>query len=309
MRPVTLPADSHVHSEWSWDARAGSMEGSCERAVELGLPAIAFTEHLDHTAWTVELEGAHRSEHLAALASPAGLLTPPPFDAVSYLEAIERCRDRFPGLRILSGLEVGEPHWHPEAVAAVLAGGRFDRVLGSLHCLPTDGGFTEPPGQYRRRPPAEVVRHYLAEVVRLVTDTDLFSVLAHVDYPVRHWPTQRAGPFDAAVFEDEFRHALRATAESGKALEINTRVPSLQSTLLRWWRDEGGHAVTFGSDAHQPAMVAHGFQEAVAMAEAHGFRPGRGPYDLWTRAARPSLALPSARQRQRSRREPTKEQP
>ena len=54
---MTLPPDSHAHSEWSWDARQGSMERSCARAVELGLPAIAFTEHLDRTVWTVDLAG------------------------------------------------------------------------------------------------------------------------------------------------------------------------------------------------------------------------------------------------------------
>lgn len=30
-----LPGDSHVHSEWSYDARSGSMERSCARAVDL----------------------------------------------------------------------------------------------------------------------------------------------------------------------------------------------------------------------------------------------------------------------------------
>jgi histidinol-phosphatase (PHP family) len=101
---VNLPADSHVHSEWSWDAPTGSMVRSCEKAVDLGLPAIAFTEHLDHTVWTVALDGLHASDHLAALATPEGLLTPPAFDAAGYLEAIEACRERFPELRILSGL-------------------------------------------------------------------------------------------------------------------------------------------------------------------------------------------------------------
>src|SRR5262245_61377084 len=41
------PADNHVHSEWSWDAPNGAMMESCRRAVELGLPSIAFTEHAD----------------------------------------------------------------------------------------------------------------------------------------------------------------------------------------------------------------------------------------------------------------------
>ena len=48
-----LPPDGHVHTEWSWDAAAGSMERSCARAVALGLPSIAFTEHADFTGWLI----------------------------------------------------------------------------------------------------------------------------------------------------------------------------------------------------------------------------------------------------------------
>jgi histidinol-phosphatase (PHP family) len=280
---VTLPPDSHVHSEWSWDAPMGSMEGSCARAVDLGLPAIAFTEHVDHTVWTVALRGVHADDHLASLTTPDGLLTPPEFDASGYLAAIERCRERFPGLRILSGVEVGEPHWHAAAAAKVLGTGRFDRVLGSLHCLPEGDGFAEPPGLYAHRPAAEVVRQYLAEVARLVTESDLFSVLAHIDYPVRSWPA-RVGPFDPNAFEDELRHVLGVLAASGRALEVNTRVP-LHPEVVRWWRDEGGSAITIGSDAHHPTALAHGFAEAAAMVEAHGFRPGRHLHDFWTRVS------------------------
>jgi histidinol-phosphatase (PHP family) len=258
------------------------MERSCAWAVDIGLPAIAFTEHLDHTAWTVAPSELAGSDHLASLVTPEGLLTPPEFDASGYLEAIERCRRLFPSLRILSGLEIGEPHWHHAATASVLGAGRFDRVLGSLHCLPDGDGFSEPPGLYQHRPAAEVIRQYLAEVVSLVTESDVFSVLAHIDYPVRYWPAQ-AGPLDPSAFEEEFRHALRATAQSRKALEINTAIP-LHSTVLRWWHEEGGQAITFGSDAHEPSVVARGFRDAADMAEAHGFRPGQDPYDFWTRS-------------------------
>ncbi|MGP3959951.1 PHP domain-containing protein [Nonomuraea sp. 3N208] len=278
-----MPPDGHVHSEWSWDAPKGSMERSCAQAVAHGLPAIVFSEHLDHTVWTVALDALDPDHHLVALSTPEGQLTPPKFDAAGYLEAIERCREQFPGLRILSGLEIGEPHWHAEAAAKVLSVGRFDRVLGSLHCLPDGEGFAEPPGLYGHRAAAEVVREYLAEVARLVTQSDVFSVLAHIDYPVRYWPKHEAGPFDLLAFEEEFRHALRATAQSGRALEINTVVP-LHSTLVKWWREEGGEAVTFGSDAHEPSAVARRFREAADMAEAHGFRPGKDPYDFWGRS-------------------------
>jgi hypothetical protein len=37
------------------------------------------------------------------------------------------------------------------------------------------------------------------------------AVLAHIDYPVRHWPAA-AGPFDPAVFEEEYRTVLAAAA-------------------------------------------------------------------------------------------------
>ena len=279
---MTLPADSHVHSEWSWDAPLGSMQRACAQAASLGLPAIAFTEHLDHTVWKVAVEGPYASDYLTALADAAGVLTPPKFDPLGYLDAIERCREQFPGLRILSGLEMGEPHWHADACAKVLAAGRLDRILGSLHCLPDGDGLAEPWGIYPHRAAAEVVREYLAEVARLVTENDQFSVLAHVDYPLRFWPEEQAGPFDPLAFEEEFRYALRAAALTGKALEVNTRIP-LHSTVLSWWHEEGGDAVTFGSDAHEPSAVAYRFQEAADMAEAHGFRPGKNPYDLWVR--------------------------
>jgi histidinol-phosphatase (PHP family) len=87
-----LPADGHVHSEWSWDAANGSMERTCTRAVAIGLPAVAFTEHADYTPWTVFRDGPHADQHLNSLATPDGTLTPPELDLIPYLECLHRCR-------------------------------------------------------------------------------------------------------------------------------------------------------------------------------------------------------------------------
>lgn len=221
-------------------------------------------------------------DNLTALADTDGLLEPPAFDAAGYLATSEYCRHRFPQLHIFSGLELGEPHRHADQITRILAVGHFDRLLGSLHTLPDQGTFAEPWGIYPHRDPYDVVRDYLADVATMVSTSDMFSVLAHIDYPVRSWPIEIVGPFDPAAFEEEFRYALRLTAQSGRALEVNTRLP-LHATVLTWWHDEGGDAITFGSDAHLPAFVGHGFREAVQMAESHGFRPGNNPYDLWGR--------------------------
>jgi histidinol-phosphatase (PHP family) len=278
---VILPADGHVHTEWSWDTVRGDMDRTCARAVEIGLPAVAFTEHVDHASWTVresDLTGDY--EHLKAYLGSEGLLTPPTFDLDGYLECLDRCRTRYPDVRIISGVELGEPHWFGEQTARLLREGGFERVLGSLHCLPVGDQHSEMSDLYQTRPAADVVRDYLAEIPRMVAASEVFGVLAHIDYAIRYWPTAKAGPFAPQDFEEELRHALRALADGGRVLEFNTRGPRLPE-IVRWWREEGGEAVTFGSDAHTPDGIALDFRDAVALVEAQGFRPGRHPYDTW----------------------------
>lgn len=138
-------------------------------------------------------------------------------------------------------------------------------AVGSLHSLPDGVEYAEPTGLFEHRPAGQVLRDYLAEVARLAASTAPFEVLAHIDYPIRSWP-ESAGSFDPRDFEDEFRHALRETAKSGRALEVNTKVP-LHGVILRWWHEEGGEAISFGSDAHDAASIARGFSEAAHMAD------------------------------------------
>ena len=282
---VAVPPDNHVHTEWSWDAAAGSMEGSCARAIELGLPSIAFTEHVDRTRWVLPGPAATRAAEADRLGAD-GRFEPPPFDVDGYLACVERCRARFPSLRILSGVELGEPHWFATQTDGLLSTGSFDRVLGSLHSLDVDGDPWVVDLAYDADAPHEldaagVVRSYLEEVERMIEASSVFAVLAHIDYPIRHWPAD-ATAFDPVDFEEEFRSVLRSLARSGRALEVNTVVP-LRQEIVRWWYEEGGDAVSFGSDAHAPDVVARGFPDAAAMVEAHGFSAGRGPHDFWRR--------------------------
>lgn len=281
-----LPPDNHAHTEWSWDADAGSMEASCARAVDLGLPSIAFTDHVEFTRWVIAPEGPGAPRRDAGNVGPGDRFDVPPLDLDGYLECLQRCRDRFPSLRILSGVEFGEPHWHPQELKALLETGAWQRVLGSLHSLELADGPWLVDELYQEYAPGgldpdAILRAYLTEAVRMAESPDPFQVLAHVDYPVRRRPAS-AGPFEPAEFEDQFRAVLRALAGSGRALEVNTVVP-LRPEIVRWWHEAGGEAVSFGSDAHVPAGVARDFPEAAAMVEAHGFAPGRDPHDFWRR--------------------------
>lgn len=270
------PPDNHVHSEWSWDTgRAASMERTCAEAIRLGLPSVAFTEHVDFTRWSA---ADPLADHPLTITRPGVR----PLDVTGYTECLQRCRDLFPDLRIISGIETGEPHLFAASVAAVLKAAPFDRVLGSMHAVEYDGRLADSIWLLYQLPPVEAMQRYFAGLLPLVAGSDVFEVLAHVDYPRRHWPASSGG-YDESLFEEEYRAVFRALARSGRVLEINTASPLVSAGLVRWWYEEGGGAVSFGSDAHQPTDVGRKFALAVDVAEAAGFRPGRDRFDFWRR--------------------------
>ena len=274
--PDALPPDNHVHTRWSWDTQDSStMRRACERAVVLGLPAIAFTEHLDFTVW-----------HENDAATSRGLIDRHPahqlpIDVDGYFADLEECRDRFPGLRIWSGVETGEPHLFAASVANHLQNSPVDRVLGSLHSLNLDGRLVGV-GRLLWADADGTMRRYLGELVTMIESSDVFQVLAHCDFPRRYWPDGRDRYVEKA-FEEEYRAVFRALARTGRALEVNTTSPLASVDQVRWFHEEGGEAVSFGSDAHQPGAVGQQFDLAVDVVEAAGFRPGHDRFDFWRR--------------------------
>ena len=252
------------------------MSRSCEQALAVGVPAVAFTEHMDFTTAlpgdAVLTEGLdpHRYKALR------------PLDVEGYLACADECRKRYPDLRILTGAEVGEVHLFGASVAAAVAAAGFDRVLGSLHAVPRGGSLIPADRLFQEMAPDEVMRAYFAELVRLIDGDGQFEVLAHLDFPRRSWPRD-AGRYQETAFEAEYRAVLQALAASGRVLEVNTKSPLASVELVRWWREAGGTAVSFGSDAHQPWRVGDKFKLAVDVVEAAGFRPGRDGFDFWRR--------------------------
>ncbi|MHB1526091.1 MAG: histidinol-phosphatase HisJ family protein [Candidatus Dormibacteria bacterium] len=260
-------ADLHVHTEWSWDAIDGSMEESCRRATVAGLGAVAFTEHADYSA----------------IAGGAKL------DAVGYLECLERCRRKFPALKIWSGVELGEPHRFPEEASALLAPGGFDLVLGSVHCIEAAGALVDLSqlGGPQLAAPETAMRAYFQELLDLLHGAVEFHVLAHLEYPKRYWP---AGwpPYSSRQYRSELQAVLEAAVERGVVLELNTSsgidpirglCPSAE--VVGWWKQAGGRAVALGSDAHRPDRLGAGFRVAREVLEGAGFVASGARWGLW----------------------------
>jgi histidinol-phosphatase (PHP family) len=205
------------------------------------------------------------------------------------LEELERCRTLFPSLRVLSGVELGQPHRYPERADAVLRAAGVDLVLGSVHRVETPDGNVELDDDMIAAAPQQMVRAYFEEMLALLERSGDFAVLAHIDYVKRGWPMERL-PYDETEFEEEYRSVLKSAATKGLALELNTdrddwpeHWPCPRPIVVEWWRDAGGEAVTFGADAHRPDVVGIDFREATAIAEAAGFREAPHEFGFWLR--------------------------
>lgn len=247
------PSDLHVHSQFSCDGQS-SMEAMCRRAIELGLRAIAFTDHLD---FEPQDEGF-------------GFFRP-----AEYLAEIQRCRGLFADrLDILSGVEIGEVHRFSQDATELFNRYAFDLVIGSLHWV--NGYLVFDPVYFDTRSTDEVYRAYLGELAQMCHHGG-FDVLGHLDI-VKRVGARGPDEFSVDLYEPEVRAVLEVLVDRNIALEINTstlRRPVNQTsptrTVLEWYREAGGKLLTFGSDAHSLRDLGAGLSCAVELAHAAGF--------------------------------------
>jgi histidinol-phosphatase (PHP family) len=246
--------DTHTHSHHSPDGKA-PMAAMVAAAKAAGLTGIAFTEHAE---WYPGDEAY-------------GFL-----DLPAYFAELERVRDRHGDtLSILAGVELGNPHDFPNAVSAMLDRWPFDLVIGSVHWLDDRAGW-EPPIFLERGIEATYQR-YFEVLLRMVEDAD-FDVLGHLDLVRRDSWDLFQQVLDLDPYQGMIDSVLQRLIESERGLEVNTSalrkgltspVPGL--AILRRYRQLGGEIVVLGSDGHQPAHVAHGFDAAQDLIRAAGF--------------------------------------
>ncbi len=245
-------SDLHCHSTNSCDGRA-TVEAMCQRAVELGLERIAFTEHVDFEP------------------KDPGYGC---YDPERSLRDIEAARERFGDrLTVLTGIEVDyQPEFHDET-ARFLEGKQYDLVVGAVHYVHHEWVEKD---YVESRTMAEAYPAYF-RAVQTAAETSLFQVIAHFDL-CKRFGHRVYGPYDPLDFEDAVRAALAAIAQRDMALEINTSglrqppgEPYPPAQVVRWFREVGGRRVCLGSDAHEPVQMALGFHEAARTARSAGF--------------------------------------
>lgn len=247
--------DTHVHTECSLDAEH-SVTYVGEKAEERGLAGIAVTDHCE-----IEKFREQQYYHKVTQSMFHALLAKGIF------------QDR---LKVLCGVEIGQPLVNTEYVQQVLDLKRFDYVLGSLHSIDGVGFYFADFSEVQVDIPA-LLNHYYEELCRML-EWGKFDALAHLTYPFRYIRGDYKLPYTEDMFQKQIDEVLRLCIEKGKALEINTSglrqnigecLPNLD--IARRYRAMGGELVTLGSDSHSAFTVGDGIEQGAALLREAGF--------------------------------------
>lgn len=252
--------DLHIHSNNSFDAE-NTVEELCESALSSGLGVIAVTDHC-------EAEFINAGDNCEFGSFDRQI----PKSLSDIAMAAEKYRGR---LKVLRGLELGEPMHDPAQTEKALAYGELDFTLASVHNLRGRDDF-----YYMDFDSVDInliLREYFEELAETAS-FDRFDSLAHLTYPIRYI-FERTGEFpDLSLFYAQIDNIFNILIKNNKALEINVSglfkpmnqtLPDLP--LVKRFRELGGKYITVGSDAHTADMVGKGIEEGLRIAKLAGF--------------------------------------
>ena len=251
--------DLHTHTHFSFDGDVTSTpDALCRRALEVGVTHLAITDHCDING---EVEGLYT-----------------PFAADEAWAAMVTAKEKYAGrLHLSLGIELGNAHQYPVEAAAVLARHPYEFVIGSLHnltgvpdfCMLRYEAMTDPHIHH-------LFNRMLDETLQMVS-FDGISTLGHLTY-MHRYITMAKRPFDFKPHYEKITAVYQALIRRDVALELNVStlwkglgisMPTLE--LLKLYKDQGGHLITIGSDAHAPENVGKCVRKGYALLQTAGF--------------------------------------
>lgn len=251
----TYAVDCHTHSLCSPD---GHDTGAAllARAKEIGLYAWTLTDHCECQAFDEKYRGTA---------------------AQSWAMMEELTAQPAEGLKVLKGIELGQPTQNP-AAAEEAARRPYDFIIGSLHNLKDAEDFY----WIKYSEMTEAQRHSLLtrywEELLETAETMECDTLGHITYPLRYIVGESGIPVDMDLYKSAVDEVFRTLIRREKALEVNTSglrqkigktMPD--GPLLTRYRELGGRLVTLGSDAHRTEDLGKGIDEGMEILRAAGF--------------------------------------
>jgi histidinol-phosphatase (PHP family) len=235
--------DYHVHSTHSCDGKSSIIE-MCQKAVDLGLAEIGFSEHVDFDP------------------SDEGFGF---FDYERYSRDLQKAQQLFEGkLCIRKGVELDYQSRFEEQTRKWLQDKKFDFIIGSVHYV---NGELINQQLLTTKSLAHVYTRYFDELIRSIRSR-LFDVVGHLDI-IRNYAIPQRNEQIATNYAAGIRTILKETIDQGLYLEINSK-PSLFSQgstimtpskeTIRKYIKRGGRLVSVGSDAHSTRELSLGIQ-------------------------------------------------
>ncbi len=247
---LPLP-DYHMHTTLCNHA-SGKMEEYVERAIELGLAEIGF------------------SEHMPVMPEPHLCLS---YDNLPfYIHRVKTLQDKYSGrIAIRLGGEIDMVPERYDEIETIIRTYDFDFIIGSIHYL---GDWPFDQVQYRdrfeREDLYEIYRRFFETVIN-ASKSGLYDIAGHIDN------LKRMGYHPPEDVKDFYYRAAESFRDMNVAVEINTSgydypagetYPSLEYLkILR----EYDIPVTLGSDSHKPSHVGRHFDTAIGVLRAAGY--------------------------------------
>ena len=252
-------SDMHMHSDNSFDAE-NSVREMCLSAIEKDISTIAITDHME----APEIKLGDRSVF--------GNMIKQITKSVADVEA---ARDEFEGkIRVLKGIEIGEPMHEPKLTKKAMDIADYDFVLASIHNVKDAEDFYYL--EYNESNVPALLTQYFDELLDTAMNAD-FDSLAHLTYPTRYIIQRTDINPELEKYTDVIEKILKALAERDKALEINTSglrtigITMPDINIVKRFKELGGKYVTIGSDAHKVSNIGYGIEKGIQIAKTCGF--------------------------------------
>lgn len=252
--------DLHTHSNNSFDAK-NSVDEMCQSAINKGLYAIAITDHCE----APEIKNVAECEYGC-------------FDELipKSVEETMRAKEKYSSqIKVLCGIELGEPMHDSQCTKRALGYGDFDFILASVHNLRNMQDFYYL--DFSKFDINEILKLYFEELAE-TAEFEYFDSLAHLTYPLRYIKAKTGILTDLSVFQNEIDNIYKILIKNNKALEINVSglFKELGTTLpdeiqIKRFKELGGKYITIGTDAHETEFVGKGIEEGIAIAKKCGF--------------------------------------
>ncbi|MEK4185502.1 histidinol-phosphatase HisJ [Paenibacillus sp. FSL L8-0494] len=255
--------DYHTHHERCGHA-VGKLEEYVQRGIELGLQQLGLSDHLP-------LIHVDPASYYPEMAMPMAELP-------RYVEECLTLKERYRGVIDLRvGLEADYIEGYEEQIREILSPYPWDYLIGSVHFLGewdiTDHRQVH---GWEGRDALEVYRLYY-DAVKKSALSGLYDIIGHMDVIKRfgYGPQTPESKAEVKALELE---TLKVIADSGIAMELNASgltKPCAEMFPAEHLLQEAlrlGIPLTLGSDAHDPAKLGDGLQEARSMLWHTGFR-------------------------------------